>query len=294
MDRQRVKRVLGKIALGAHWTSGRRGDVVVTNAHCASAVDVADMVSRLSHSYDFATMADLASFEKLGNEGVDESRRPKIVLTFDDGFACHYEIATHLADAGIGAVFFVVPGFVEAEAPLDFAAAHIIRPTGSWSAEAVSELIPLQLEQIREIAEMGHVVGSHTMTHFMYNWMPETTLRREIVDSRNWIEDLIQRPVDSFAGPFTSELLGQRALELIHETYTHNFLTFPSRSMRWGDVIWRSNLEPRWSPEVQEYVLRYRAVEAMRYRRRRERLLNDLALGQDQVPTRGDDHRRSA
>lgn len=57
-------------------------------------------------------------------------------------------------------------------------------------------------EQARKLAEQGHIVGSHTLTHpNLAHVKNEESLRREIVESRREIEDAIGSPVSHFSYP---------------------------------------------------------------------------------------------
>ena len=116
------------------------------------------------------------------------------------------------------------------------------------------------------------------MTHTLYPGMPTRALTREIVDSKMWLEDALQIEVSKFAGPFSSDLLDPRSLEMIASHYSHNFVTFPRRQATSdsGHIVWRTNLESRWTTGMQEYALRFSCFEDARYRRRRSRLLSDF------------------
>lgn len=262
-----IKTSMARAAIALRWTSLRRGDVVVLLAHRASVADVASLLSRLSDSFDFASPSDLTTVWDQRTSG----QRPKIVLTFDDGLACHLGVAEYLAGRGIGAVFFVIPGFTDSADPLEFYATRVA-PSLDLPTE-LDEIAPLTRRQYVEIANQGHVIGSHTMTHALSASMSERDLRYEICDSKRVLEDIIQRPVTMFAGPFSTELLCKRSLVMIRSTYEHHFTTFPNRTCGSEGLHFRSNLEPWWPVELQEYVLRMLALETWRYRHRRDHLL---------------------
>lgn len=268
----KFKKSLGTMGSALNWTSMKAGDVLAINIHRASVRELAAMIGRLSERYHFASHQEVLQAQ----QPPENRGRPTLILTFDDGFACHLPIAEFLAQQGIGATFFVVPQFTQAECPLDFAASQIVRPTREWTDSDLAELEPLSRSEIAQISAMGHAIGSHTMTHTIYPGMHERELYREIVDSRKWLEDVTQTPINAFAGPFTSDLLDRKALHLIEATYEWNFVTFPSPSYdRYSGLVWRSNIEPRWPVALQEYVLRFQSFEARRYRSRRERLISD-------------------
>ena len=89
----------------------------------------------------------------------------QVALTFDDGFRDNYEHAlTWLTQREIPAALFVVVNWVGRGEFMD------------W-------------QKIREMADAGITIGSHSLTH---RWLPdisdEKELRREIYDSKKIIE----------------------------------------------------------------------------------------------------------
>lgn len=56
-------------------------------------------------------------------------------------------------------------------------------------------------EQLRNLASEGHEIASHTMTHPLLPQLPEDTLRSELTESKETIEQVIGTDVTSFAYP---------------------------------------------------------------------------------------------
>lgn len=81
-------------------------------------------------------------------------RRPAVVITFDDGYACNHLAARLLRRAGIPATFFVSTGLMESTHPFDHDQRKLGRavPSLNWA-------------QIREMAAWGFHIGSHTASH---------------------------------------------------------------------------------------------------------------------------------
>jgi peptidoglycan/xylan/chitin deacetylase (PgdA/CDA1 family) len=59
----------------------------------------------------------------------------------------------------------------------------------------------LTREQLRELSDLGFEVGSHSMTHRHLNDLPVADLRKEIVDSKQRLEDITGRRVAHFSCP---------------------------------------------------------------------------------------------
>jgi peptidoglycan/xylan/chitin deacetylase (PgdA/CDA1 family) len=105
------------------------------------------------------------------------AKKPRVVMTFDDGSASDYEIAAPLlAERGFGATFYVVSGFL--------GRAH-------YMTEA----------QIVDLTRRGFEIGSHSMTHPYVSDLSDQALENEVVGSKRRLEEILGRPVRHFACP---------------------------------------------------------------------------------------------
>lgn len=106
-----------------------------------------------------------------------ETLPPKpILLTFDDGYASHYNIVYPLLKQyQYPAVFYVHTAFVGSMAG---------RPHMTW-------------EQLRQISDEGLVtIASHTVSHPAdMNSLDPEQLRRELVDSKKILEEKLAKPI---------------------------------------------------------------------------------------------------
>jgi peptidoglycan/xylan/chitin deacetylase (PgdA/CDA1 family) len=106
------------------------------------------------------------------------SSSPKgIVLTFDDG--CETDLvaaAPLLRELSFHATFYITVGFLGLPGYLSRA-------------------------QLRELADLGFEIGSHSLTHPYLNDLDESALRREIEVSKSELEQITGRPVLHFSCP---------------------------------------------------------------------------------------------
>jgi peptidoglycan/xylan/chitin deacetylase (PgdA/CDA1 family) len=120
-----------------------------------------------------------------------EERRPAqgtCVLTFDDGTLDNLEVvAPLLEDLAVSATFFVCPGLLG-------------EPHFAMSPAANIRL--MNADELRKLASSPlATIGSHTTIHTDLASVSEEQAYREMVDSKRALEDLLQRPVESFAYP---------------------------------------------------------------------------------------------
>jgi hypothetical protein len=97
-------------------------------------------------------------------------------VTFDDGTSDHMLAAEILAKLGINGIFFIIAGRLDAPGYL-------------------------RRSEIRIISDLGHDIGSHTMTHPQLPTLSTEDLRRELICSREELELIAGTRVKWFAPP---------------------------------------------------------------------------------------------
>lgn len=115
-----------------------------------------------------------------------------VAITFDDGTSCTFERALPiLRRLGFPATVFVVAGMVGGR--------------NEWMCrEGHPERAMLSTAQLRELESHGIEVGSHSVNHVRLAGLSGVALEREVVGSKERLEDLICRPVRHFAYPYGS------------------------------------------------------------------------------------------
>ncbi|MCE5313799.1 MAG: polysaccharide deacetylase family protein [Armatimonadota bacterium] len=126
-------------------------------------------------------------------DSVISDRQPAsnmFAVTFDDGYLSVYEHAFPImVERGIKATIYVV--------------ADAVGGLNDWDRKAGDQAEPMMsAAQIREMADAGFEIGSHTLTHPHLTECDDDELRREIVDSKRKLEDIIGRQVSSFSYPY--------------------------------------------------------------------------------------------
>jgi peptidoglycan/xylan/chitin deacetylase (PgdA/CDA1 family) len=130
-----------------------------------------------------------------------------VAITFDDGFASVAEQAAPLlAERGQRATVFCVAGAVGG-----------VNDWPSQPRRAPRRPLADAL-QLRELADAGLEIGSHGVDHAPLAGAPAAAARWEVVESRAMLEELLQRPVTSFAYPYGA-VPGGEIRALLRQTY---------------------------------------------------------------------------
>jgi len=147
-----------------------------------------------------------------------------LLLTFDDGFEnFFYNAFPLILKYNIKSIVFVTTDFINKRLTFD----HL---TG-----AKGKLSPLSWNQLREIANKGIDIGSHTLTHPDLSKLNNEIIHREIFESKKIIEDNIGKEVKYFAYPYGAKnTFNERIKQIVknsgyEKAYT-NIMGFNSRS----------------------------------------------------------------
>ena len=112
-----------------------------------------------------------------------------LAITFDDSYRDNLCAARVLTEHALPACFFIPTGFVGTERVFP------------WD-EGLPRLANLSWDEVREMAALGHEIGSHTVSHPDLGQSSDDEVRRELVESKRVLEERLGRRVRWFAYPF--------------------------------------------------------------------------------------------
>lgn len=122
----------------------------------------------------------------------------RVAITFDDGCRSVYELAYPiLAEFGMVATVFVPTAYIGQPAPMSWPGIE-----GYASGEHADELIAMNWDQARELADAGWEIGSHTRSHPRLVNLDDRQLIDELAGSKADCEDRLGRPCTSIAYPY--------------------------------------------------------------------------------------------
>ena len=131
---------------------------------------------KLLHDWGYTTIT-LDMLSRAIIDGADLPPRP-MIITFDDGHMNNYTTAFPIMQKyGFTGVLYVVGTYIGADQYLN-------------------------ADQIKEMAVAGWEVGSHSMRHLDLLALDRTEQKYEIFESREYLEEKLGIPIQSFAYPF--------------------------------------------------------------------------------------------
>ena len=146
-------------------------------------------------------------FRKFLIDSNTEMPQNPIMISFDDGYLDNFMNAYPLLRKyGMTAAFYIITSMVGAEDRL--AVGHI-----------------------REMAANGMSIGSHTVSHRMLGEMGKEEAQNELILSRNYLEGMLQKPVEFIAYPKGS-FNGQTGPVAYESGYRGGFSIMPGTCTR--------------------------------------------------------------
>lgn len=140
------------------------------------------------YEHDYRTVSLNSFLERVGN-GTVSSGKKNVVLTFDDGFENNYTVAFPvLKKFGFKATFFLSTAF--------------LGTNSHWLEPPLDRMSMLSWEQVKEMSQAGMDFGAHTVHHTDLTVVDRDHAEREINDSKDVIEDHLNKGVYFFCYPF--------------------------------------------------------------------------------------------
>ncbi len=140
-----------------------------------------------------------------------------VIITFDDGYLDTYSAAYPiLKEAGFSATIFMVSGFIGSFT--------------EWEGSRENKAPLMSRENILTLSADGFDFGAHTRTHKKLVSIGREEARYEVERGKGDLEDLLQKPIHSFAypyGDFNDQIIaivkdsGFRTARTVHTGNTH-------------------------------------------------------------------------
>jgi peptidoglycan/xylan/chitin deacetylase (PgdA/CDA1 family) len=210
-----------------------------------------DQLALLGQRFRLASAAELEDVIEKG-----PGQRSVAFISLDDGLSNHFEVAAPILERhGVHAFFSIPAGFAEGDP--DWFGRNVYPVRTELHAEA-GDVQPMPWDQMRALARRGHRICSHGFDHVVLTASTgEAVLRREIVESRSFLEERLPGvQIEGFCWPGSSVHGAMEAMQLIEQTYSFSLGTDVRpfrRHARHG--LPRVNLEAGWPRELLELQL---------------------------------------
>jgi len=129
-------------------------------------------------------------------EDVVDGRKRLLHVTFDDAYRSVAAAFPTLERLSVPATVFACPGFADGGRPL------AVPELADEAAAYASELATMDWDALRSLAARDVEIGSHTVSHAHLTQLGDDELRRELVESRERLEDGLGRPCRFVAYPY--------------------------------------------------------------------------------------------
>ena len=190
MTKAAVRRAIARLAPPQSVTDGIR----VLLYHAVDAPDSDDRLSlRVSREDFHAQMTWLREREysvvplRELLHATSREERPRVALTFDDGYHSLTGAFDILRDFGFPATIFVVPRFIDG----------VRTPAAYWEGWG-----HLDWDDLGRLVESWAEVGAHSMTHPDLRGCDDQQLEEEVAGAKALLERRLGREVESFSYPY--------------------------------------------------------------------------------------------
>ena len=229
MDDARMMRVagtLGRLGAGRISRAVRRGpELRIALTHFVDAGRMDDYRRIVEQLLEDRTPVDPAAV--LDGKRAWTGAAPALAFTFDDGLLSSYAAAQKVLNPlGIKAMFFIptqILGMGDVDEMRSFFAQRVYRRASHAMPD--ERFVTMTTDHMLELQSQGHVVLPHTHTHIALDQIrTEADVARELVEPKERLEELLQRPCDGFAFPFGNEqVVAGYAYEQVRRVYRVTF-----------------------------------------------------------------------
>lgn len=196
---------------------GKRG-VTIVNYHNPSAEVFLRHLEYFSKSYSVIGLNELS--EALLHKDFSKMPQNPMVITIDDGHVGNYALRNVIQKFGIPVTIYLVSGMIGTGKHFWFKLSgldsrkltflkslpnddriSLLSTYGYTEEREFANRHTLSHEEIRALQDVGVIFASHTVSHPILTRCSPEVVKSELVESRNYLENIIQTPVLHFAYP---------------------------------------------------------------------------------------------
>ena len=232
----------------------------------------------------FKKYFDIVDLESIKN--FKFSKRPKLILTFDDAHVSNFQISKILQKENIPAVFFIPVNFVYRNSEDNLKQEYDLTVNkfsilSNYDLDKKNnyERLSMTHENLLELIDKNFKIGCHSLNHIrLNNNLSTNELHREVVESKIILEQNLKTKIDYFCWVIgDKKSYSSRAYNLIKENYELSFMTLCESFKINSDhhKIHRFNVEANFSLNQVAFILS--GIYEFMYKKRRAELDNILS-----------------
>ena len=197
----------------------------------------------------YAKLISLEEATKLINEKRFD-KKTYISLTFDDGFEeCYTVIAPLIEQYGSRGAFFINANYIESDVGYQN---QFNEKTKTYTKK------PMYWNQVIELHNRGHLIGSHNLDHADMSKLNEDELEFQLKENKMILENKLNYTCNYFAWTYGQmQYFPERALiaTLKYHDYIFSGTDYKNYFSRNNKVINRRHIEPFWNKYHMNYFL---------------------------------------
>ena len=232
----------------------------------------------------FKKYFDIVDLESIKN--FKFSKRPKLILTFDDAHVSNFQISKILQKENIPAVFFIPVNFVYRNSEDNLKQEYDLTVNkfsilSNYDLDKKNNYKRLSMthENLLELIDKNFKIGCHSLNHIrLNNELSTNELQREVLESKIILEQNLKTKIDYFCWVIGDKRsYSSRAFNLIKENYELSFMTLCESFKINNDYhkIHRFNVETNFSLNQVAFILS--GIYEFMYKKRRAELNNILS-----------------
>ena len=214
------------------------------------------------------------------------SKKPKLILTFDDAHVSNFQISKILQKENIPAVFFIPVNFVYRDSEESLKQEYDLTVNkfsilSNYDLDKKNNYKRLSMthENLLELIDKNFKIGCHSLNHIrLNNELSTNELQREVLESKIILEQNLKTKIDYFCWVIGDKRsYSSRAFNLIKENYELSFMTLCESFKINNDYhkIHRFNVETNFSLNQVAFILS--GIYEFMYKKRRAELNNILS-----------------
>lgn len=183
----------------------KKNSVYVVNYHATYPKNKLNFLKQIEFYKKYFEIIDENSLLNF-NQLFSKNKKPKILITFDDGHISNYYNAKNLDQLGIKATFFLPISVIQRKTENNIG---LENQTLNNEYSILSELnediknnyhrLTMTWQQVIDLSNRGHSIGSHGYNHIrLSNDLNESQLNQEVVMSKKIIEEKLGKSINSF------------------------------------------------------------------------------------------------